>query len=155
MGINRQPSIIESTVYWFVNGEFVYAEHNTMCNIGLNETRNMIADQTYVNNNASTNAFRYINIGTGSGGGASSTNLTTLFDCQVGTFAEVSGVVGNWTLTYTWTAGAFSGETITEAGVSDIALSDGSAIILNYQDFTGITLQSTDSLQVQFMFQVS
>jgi hypothetical protein len=115
----------------------------------------MIADQTYVNNNASTNAFRYINIGTGSGGGASSTNLTTLFDCQVGTFAEVSGVVGNWTLTYTWTAGAFSGETITEAGVSDIALSDGSAIILNYQDFTGITLQSTDSLQVQFMFQVS
>jgi hypothetical protein len=37
----------------------------------------------------------------------------------------------------------------------NIAASDGDAVMLNYQDFTGITLQSTDSLQMQFMFQIS
>ena len=151
MGLNRLAPF-ESTVYWYKNGQFVYAEHNVITYVGLNATRWYLSDQGTVNNNASTNAFRWIGIGSGSGGGASSTTLQTEEFRAAATFALVGGVNGNWTLTYTWTAGTFSGETITEAGVFNAA---ASGILLNYQDFSGITLQSTDSLQVQFMFQVS
>lgn len=153
--INKEDVPFEATVYWYKNDVLVWAEHNVITNVGLNYTRHLLCDQTWVNNNATTNAFRWMAIGTGSGGGASSTNLTTLFDSQIATFAEVGGVSGNFTMTYTWAAGSFSGQTITEAGMFDIAASNAAAIMLNYQDFTGIVLQSTDSLQLQFMFQIS
>lgn len=126
---------------------------NVLCNVGKNYTRHLIADQTWVNNNATTNAMRMINIGEGNGGGASSTNLTTYFDGQIGTFALVKST-NNYTLTYTWSAGAFGGETIQESGISDIDLFNAAAVIFNYQDFTGITLQATDSLQITWEVQI-
>lgn len=149
---NQEPSGVGASVYWHKNGQFVYAEHNLVCNIGLNDTAHHIGDQTWVNNNATTNAFRWIAIGSGSGQTAADNALATEEFRASGTFAVVTSVNGNWTITYTWTAGTFSGEVITEAGV----FNDGTTgNMLNYQDFTGITLQSGDSLQVQFMFQVS
>jgi hypothetical protein len=146
-------SPFSSTVYYYKNGIYVGGGPNVITNPGLNESRHHLCDNTWVNNNATTQAFRWLAIGTGNGGGASSTNLTTMFDRQIATFAVVSGVNGNWTMTYTWSAGAFGGETIQEAGMFNA--DSGTAILLNYQDFTGITLQATDSLQVQFMFQIS
>lgn len=152
MGINKEDAPFEATVYWYKNGEFVWAEHNVITNVGVNASRHHLCDQTWVNNNATTNAFRWLAIGEGSGGDATSTALVTEFDRQIATFALVSGVNGNFTMTYTWSAGSFAGETITEAGMLNAA---ASGILLNYQDFTGITLQATDSLQVEFMFQIS
>jgi len=152
LGVNRQGAPFESTVYWYVNGEFVYSEHNVITSVGLNASRHHLSDQTWVNNNATTNAFQWIAIGSGTGGGAASTALQTEEFRASATFAQVASVNGNWTLTYTWTAGTFAGEIITEAGVFNAA---AVGILLNYQDFSGITLQSTDSLQVEFMFNIA
>ena len=153
MDVNKEAEEwIGATVYWYKNGELVASGHNTMCNLGLNESRNMIADGTYTESNGTTLAFKYIAIGTGTGQGAGDNVLATEFARAIGTFAEVAAVNGNWTLTYTWSAGAFAGETIQEAGVFNHATT---GTMLNVQSFTGIVLQATDSLQVQFMFQIS
>lgn len=152
MELNRDGSPVGASVYWYKNGIFAYAEHNVMCDLGLNDTAHHIGDQTWVNSNATTNAFKWIAIGTGTGGGAASETLLTEFARASGTFAPVASVNGNWTITYTWTAGSFSGQVITEAGVLNAA---ALGTLLNYQDFSGITLNVGDSLQVQFMFQAS
>lgn len=152
MALNNQDNGVGASVYWYKNGQFVYAEHNLVCYLGLNTTAHLIGDQTWVNSNATTNSFHWIAIGTGSGQAAGDNVLASESFRASGTFAVVTSVNGNWTITYTWTAGTFSGEVITESGVFNDATT---GIMLNYQDFTGITLQSGDSLQVQFMFQVS
>ena len=152
MALNNQDNGVGASVYWYKNGQFVYAEHNLVCNIGLNDTAHHIGDQTWVNNNATTNAFQWIAIGIGTGGGAGDNTLQSESFRALGTFAVVTSVNGNWTITYTWSAGTFAGEVITEAGVFNDATTGNQ---LNYQSFTGITLQSGDSLQVQFMYQVS
>lgn len=154
MGINRESWISGATVYISVmradESSFTLAHsgHNVMCTAGLNWIRDMLANQTTAT--SSDNTSHYIAIGTGSGGGAGSSALQSEFDRQIGTYAEP--VAGNWTLTYTWTAGSFDSDTISEAG----CINDSSGgVLLNYQDFTGILLNSGDSLQVQFEFQVS
>lgn len=159
MGINREQvaklgANIKISVMRAGESQFTVAVyvHNVMTTVGLNWIRRMIADQTYVNNNATTNASHYIAIGEGSGGGVGSTTLQTEYARAIGTFAMPSAT--NWTLTYTWGAGNFSAETITEAGCFDESAAD-SGILLNYQDFTGIPLGASDSLQVQFEFDVS
>lgn len=123
--------------------QLAWSEHNVITNAGKNQIRDQIGGTAGA-------AFDYIAIGTGSGGGVSSTALVTEFTRQQGTYAEP--VDYNWTITYTFGAGTFSGTTITEAGCLNAA---ASGTLLNYQDFTGITLQSGDSLQVQFEFMVS
>jgi hypothetical protein len=128
---------------------------NAITDVGRNLSRHLLGDDTYVNNNATTHAFEWLNIGTGNGGGSSSTNLTTYFDGQQATFTVVQGVTGNFTMQYLWSAGSFSGETIQEAGMSDLDLFDSTATLFNYQDFTGITLQSTDSLNMTFEFSIT
>lgn len=125
--------------------DWVYYAENTITNAGRNAIRHYFGEDGWVNSNATTHAWQYIAIGTGNGGGASSTNLTTLFDRQVGTDAYPTAY--NVTITYTWTAGSFDGDTIQEMGLFNA--DDGTAKLFNYHDFTGITLQSTDSLQVQ------
>jgi hypothetical protein len=152
MSLNKDSPDFGASVYWYKNGQFIYAEHNLVCNVGLNNTAHHIGDQSWVNNNATTNAFQWIAIGTGTGQGAGDQTLASESFRAAGTFAVVASVNGNWTITYTWTAGTFSGETITEAGVFNAA---AVGVMLNYQSFSGITLQSGDSLQVQFMYQVS
>jgi hypothetical protein len=120
-----------------------WSEHNVITNAGRNQIRDQIGG-------TAGNAFDYIAIGSGSGGDASSTTLVTEEFRAQGTYAEPTDY--NWTITYTWTAGTFSGETITEAGCLNAA---AAGILLNYQDFTGITLSASDSLQVQFEFMVT
>ena len=124
--------------------EVYWSEHNVI----TNEGKLYICDQiggTY------GTAADYIGVGTGTGGGVGDTDLQTQFSTrQQGTFAEP--VAYNWTITTTFAAGFFAGETITEAACFDAATTGN---MLNYQDFTGITLQAGDSLQVQFEFQVS
>ena len=132
--------------------DLAWSEPNTITNVGKNATRHHIGDDTWVNNNASTYAFKWLAIGTGSGGGAASTALQSEAFREIATFAVVQTQIGNFTLTYTFTAGTFSGEVITEAGLLNAA---ASGTLLNYQDFTGITLQSGDSLQVQFEFSIT
>ena len=121
----------------------MWSEHNVITNDG----RLDICD--YIGGTAGA-SFDYIAIGTGSAGGAgSSTLVTEVFRAQ-GTFAEP--VAYNWTITYTWPATTFSGEIITEAGVLNAA---STGTLLNYQDFDGITLSASDSLEVEFEFMVT
>jgi hypothetical protein len=127
----------------------VWSHSNVITLVGRNASCDYLFNQTFVN--GAGTAFYYIAIGTGSGGGASSTALVSEFTRATATYAGVAGVTYNCTLTKTWAAGTFSGQTITEAGVLNAA---SSGTLWNYQDFTGITLQSGDSLQVTFQFQM-
>lgn len=129
-----------------------YYGHNQLQDQGRNETRNYIADQTYVNSNATTNAFRWIGIGEGTGQSVTDNDLATPFARASATFAEVASTY-NYTLTYTWTAGTFGGETIQESGTFNDGTSPN-GIMLNYQSFAGIVLQAGDSLQVIWEFQI-
>jgi len=139
---------IFATVYWLVNYEgsadftLAHSGHNVITNAGRTALRGHIGDTAVA-------VWDYIAIGESSGGDATSTTLVSESFRAQGTYATVGSY--NFTITYTWTAGTFAGETITEAGVLNAA---ASGTLLSYQDFTGITLQSGDSLQVQFMFQV-
>lgn len=114
--------------------------HNAMTALGLD----YICEQLAGTQGADMD---YIAIGEGTGG---TTTLNNEFDRQQGTFT--AGTTGVYTMDYTWNAGAFSTETITEAG----CLNAGAAgVLLNYQTFTGIVLTSTDSLAVEFEFTFS
>ena len=137
-----------ATVYWRVMREgessfsLAHAEHNVITNAGRTALRPYIGQTP-------GNPFNYIGIGTGTGGGVGSTDLVTPFLRAQGTYATPSAY--NFTITYTWVAGTFSGQTITEAALFNAATGP---TMFNYQSFTGITLQSGDSLQVQFNVQV-
>lgn len=132
-----------ATVYWYKNGNFVYSEHNVITNAARTALRPYIGD-------TAGSPFKYVAVGTGSGGGAGSTQLQSQYSTRgSGTYATVGSY--NFTITYEFLAGFFSGQTITEAALFDQA-SDG--VMFNYQDFTGITLNSGDSLEVVFNVQV-
>lgn len=114
--------------------------HNTMTTLGLD----YICEQVAGTQGADMD---YIAIGEGTGG---TTTLNNEFDRQQGSFT--AGATGVYTMDYTWTAGAFSAETITEAG----CLNAGAAgTLFNYQTFSGIALTATDSLAVEFEFTFS
>jgi len=136
-----------------VNGEVVSEGWNVVCNLGKNETRNHLANQTW--KDAGTEyPFKWIAIGNYSTqpvADATNTTLAEEFARAVGTFAWVPSDY-NYTLSYTWTAGTFDGETINEAGVFDAA---STGIMLNIQTWSGTTLNSGDSLQVTFEYQIS
>jgi hypothetical protein len=118
------------------------AHHNVITNAGRTALRGHIGDTPVA-------VWDYIAIGTGSGGDASSTTLVTEAFRAQGTYATVGSY--NFTITYEWTAGTFSGETITECGVLN---SNSGGTLLNYDDSFSRTLQSTDSLEVVVNFQV-
>ena len=108
--------------------------HNVITNAARSALRGHIGDSTLA-------VWNYIAIGTGSGGGVGSTTLVTEFDRQQGVYATVGSY--NFTITYTWGAGNFSGETITEYGT----FNDASAgTMLNYDDsFSRGPLLASDS----------
>lgn len=114
--------------------------HNSITTAGLNAIREQIAG-------TQTADFDYIAIGSGTGG---TTTLNAEEFRAQGTYA--TGTTGVYTITYTWNAGTFTAETITEAGCFNAA-ADG--IMLNYQTFSGIALTATDSLEVEFEFTIS
>lgn len=117
--------------------------HNVITDAGRSALRGHIADST-------VNVWKYMAIGTSTGGGASSTTLENEYSRYAGVYATVGSF--NFTLTFTWTAGNFSGQTITEFGVFN---DPTTGTILNYDDsFSRGPLTGTDSLQVIANFQV-
>ncbi|MHC4544160.1 MAG: hypothetical protein ACYTDW_06120 [Planctomycetota bacterium] len=119
------------------------AYHNVITNAARTALRGHIGDTAVA-------VWDYLAIGTGSGGGVGSTTLVTETHRDQGTYATVGSY--NFTIDYTWGAGNFSGQTITECGVLNAA---AAGTLLNYDDsFSRGPLQSTDSLQVTVNFQV-
>lgn len=114
--------------------------HNAMTSLGLDYICSQVSGIQAAD-------MDYIAIGEGTGG---TTALNNEFDRQQGSYTK--GATGVFTIDYTWTAGSFSAETITEAGVLNAA---ASGTLFNYQTFTGIALTSTDSLAVEFEFTFS
>lgn len=117
--------------------------HNLITNAGRSALRGHIADST-------VNVWNYLAIGTSTGGDATSTTLVAEYSRYQAVYATVGSY--NFTLTFTWTAGNFSGQTVTEYGVLNAA---AAGTLLSYDDnFSRGPLQSTDSLQVTANFQV-
>ena len=114
--------------------------HNAMTALGLD----YICEQVSGTQAAD---MLYIAIGTGTGG---TTTLNAEVFRALGTYTK--GATGIFTVDYTWTAGTFTAETITESGVLNAA---STGVLFNYQTFTGIPLTSTDSLAVEFEFTFS
>jgi len=114
--------------------------HNAMTPLGLD----YICSQVAGTQAADTD---YIAIGTGTGGTTTLNNEA--FRAQ-GSYTK--GTTGVFTIDYTWVAGTFSGELITEAGTLNAA---AAGTLFNYQTFSAITLTATDSLAVEFEFTFS
>ena len=125
--------------------EFVYSSENLITNAGRLVLCNHISD-------VANTMFDYIQVGTGTGGSATSTDLVTPFSTrQQGTYADP--VDYNWTITTTFAAGFFNGENITEYGVFNAATG---VTMLSYQeDAAGKILSSADSLQVIFEYMIT
>jgi hypothetical protein len=119
------------------------AYHNVITNAVRAALRGHIADSALA-------VWKYLAIGTGSGGGTASTTLETEFSRYQGTYATVGSY--NFTISFTWTPGNFSGETITECGVFNDATV---GVMLNYDDsFSRGPLLASDTLQVIVNFQI-
>lgn len=118
------------------------SQHNLIPNAGRAALRGHIANSTLA-------VWNYIAIGTGSGGGVGSTTLTTEIFRALGTYALAGSY--NFTLTKTWPASTFSGETVTEYGVFN---NPTTGIMLSYQDGLSRTLEETDALQVIVNFYI-
>jgi hypothetical protein len=136
-----------ATIYtaWYRSGVLLSEEahHNVITNAGRTALRGHIGDTAVA-------VWDYIGIGTGTGGGVGSTTLETEYDRDQGVYATVGSY--NFTITFEWGAGNFSGQTITELGVFNAA---AAGTLLNYDDsFSRGPLQSTDSLEVIVNFQV-
>jgi hypothetical protein len=136
-----------ATIYmaWYRSGALLSEEahHNVITNAGRTALRGHIGDTAVA-------VWDYLAIGTGTGGGVGSTTLETEFAREQGTYATVGSY--NFTITYEWGPGNFSGQTITELGVLNAA---AAGTLLNYDDsFSRGPLQSTDSLEVTVNFQV-
>ena len=119
------------------------AYHNVITNAARSALRGHIADSTIA-------VWNYMAIGNGTGGGVGSTTLVDEYSRYQGTYATVGSY--NFTLTFTWTEGNFSGQTITEFAV----FNDASAgTMMNYDDnFSRGPLTATDTLEVTANFQI-
>lgn len=151
-GLNFEGFITVTKIDAEGNRIIMVQKHNLITNIGKLFVCDMLGNYSTVS--GSDNNSQYLAIGTGSGGGVGDTTLQTEAFRAAATYAEP--VAYNYTISYTWPAGTFSGEAITEAGTFTTNTGGGdNDIMLNYQDFTAITLQTGDSLQVTFEFQIS
>jgi len=121
------------------------SHHNVITNALRSALRGHIAD-------SALSLWVYLAIGTGTGGDAASTILETEHSRYEGEYATVGSY--NFTLTLTWTAGNFSGQTITEFGLfNDPSVDTG--VMLNYDDgFSRGPLLAEDTLQVTVNFQI-
>lgn len=131
--------------YHYRNGVLIGEDShsNVITNAARSALRGHIGDTT-------VNVWNYIAIGTGSGGGVGSTTLVTEFSRYQGAYATVGSY--NFTIDFTWTAGNFSGQTITEYGVLNAA---AAGTLLNYDDsISRGPLLAADSLQVTVNFQI-
>ena len=131
--------------YWefYRNGVLVYSCFNNLTTAGANQIRDMIA-----NSSETENHFTYIAIGTGSGGDYTSTALVTEFNRTSATYTEPGAQQFRLEATFIFS----SSGAITEAGCFD-ASSGGT--LLNYQDFSAISLDNGDELTVRFTFTIA
>ena len=119
------------------------SHHNVITNAARSALRGHIGDSTVA-------VWNYLAIGTGSGGDATSTTLVTEYSRYQGTYATVGSY--NFTISFTWTAGNFSGQTITEYGVFN---DPSTGTMLDYNDdYSRGPLLASDELQVVVNFQV-
>lgn len=122
----------------------VLSTDNVITNTGKNLARDQIGGTT-------STTFQYLQTGTGTGGGAGSNDLVTPFGArQLGSYAEP--VDYNWTITTTFAAGYYDGETITEFGCFN-AVSSGD--MWSYFEDAGRVVTSADSLQVVWEYMIS
>ena len=118
---------------------------NVITNALRSALRGHIADSTL-------DLWTYIAIGTGTGGGATSTTLETEYLRAAGVYATVGSY--NFTLVYTWEAGNFSGQTITEYGLFNNAATD-TGVMFNYcDDYSRGPLGADDVLMVTINCQI-
>ena len=144
---NSNNSDIFATVYYTVktDGDIVFktSDHNLITDAGRTALRGHIG-------NTAIAVWDYIGLGTGIGGTTASTDVVTPFSTRgAGTYAAVSTF--NFSITYEFAAGFFSGQTITETGCFN-ALTG--VTMLSYDDSFTRTLYASDSLEIVFMFQV-
>lgn len=150
--INEQIPINEirdwgATVYMTVyrDGAVLSEEshHNLIPDAARSALRGHIADSALA-------VWNYLAIGTSTGGGTGSTTLENEFLRAVAEYAIVGSF--NFSLTFTWTEGNFSGQTVTEYGVFN---DPSTGTILSYDDnFSRGPLTADDTLQVTAMFQI-
>lgn len=146
LDINK-PRDWGATIYMTVthaDGSFdTQAFHNIIPDAARSALRGHIADSALA-------VWNYIAIGTSTGGGTGSTTLESEFLRAQAVYAIVGSF--NFTLTFTWTEGNFSGQTITEYGVFN---DPTTGTILSYDDnFSRGPLTADDTLQVIVNFQI-
>lgn len=135
-----------ATIYFIVRraGVILAMESydNVITNAGRTALRGHIGDTAVA-------VWDYIAIGNQTGGGVGSTTLENETHRAQGVYAPVGSY--NFTITYEWGAGNFTGYAITECGVLNAA---AAGTLLNYDDNFSRTLEITDSLEVIVNFQV-
>ena len=134
------------TVYVIRDGvkDFWFASDNVITNVGRNLARDQIGGTPLA-------VFDYVEVGTGTGGGASSTALVTPFSTrQQGTYTDVTDY--EWEITTTFAAGFFDGEDITEFGCFNAASGPS---LFSYVSDAGRVLTAADSLQVIWEYTIT
>lgn len=133
----------EITMLWSRNGVVLSEEthHNVITDAARSALRGHLAD-------SALDVWEYIAIGTSTGGGVGSTTLENEFARYAAVYATVGSY--NFTLTLTFAAGNFSGQTITEYGVFN---DPTTGTLLSYDDsFSRGPLLADDTLQVTANF---
>ena len=122
------------------NGQLMVSDHNIITNI----FRNTVRDHIW-NNSASIATWRYLAIGNGTGGTASSTTLVDEQDREISTYSEPAGYQARHVYTF-----SFAGDlTISETGIFNDATT---GVMCNYINFTGIPVTSADTLEVRITY---
>ena len=134
------------TVYVIRDGvkDFWFASDNVITNVGRNLARDQIGGTPIA-------VFDYVQVGTGTGGGVTSTDLVTPFSTrQQGTYTDVTDY--EWEITTTFAAGFFDGEDITEFGCFNAA---SGVSLFSYVSDAGRVLTAADSLQVIWEYSIT
>ena len=142
-GINVSGHV---TVYVIRDGvrPFWFASDNVITDVGRNLARDQIGGTPIA-------VFDYVEVGTGTGGGTSSTALVTPFSTrQQGSYTDATNY--EWEITTTFAAGFFDGEDITEFGCFNAASGPS---LFSYVSDAGRVLTAADSLQVIWEYTIT
>ena len=124
--------------------DFWFAKDNVITNVGRNLARDQIGGTPIA-------VFDYVQVGTGTGGGVTSTDLVTPFSTrQQGSYTDVTDY--EWEITTTFAAGFFNGEDITEFGCFNAA---SGVSLFSYVSDAGRVLTAADSLQVIWEYSIT
>lgn len=124
--------------------DFWFASDNVITNVGRNLARDQLGGTPIA-------VFDYVEVGTGTGGGVTSTALVTPFSTrQQGSYTDVTDY--EWEITTTFAAGFFNGEDITEFGCFNAASGPS---LFSYVSDAGRVLTAADSLQVIWEYSIT